>query len=122
MALARQVMGAGFSAGQALAIGGGVGTGISAAGTTISDATDLGQAVNEVTTVASGAGVQLPSAAPGDEVWVYNSGANELKVYPHASTAGFNDLTVGTAYILATNTGAVHKMISATKWMVILSA
>jgi hypothetical protein len=122
MALARQVMGAGFSAGQALAIGGGVNATVSAAGTTITDATALGQAVNIVTTVASGAGVKLPSPAPGDEVWVYNSGANQLLVYPDVSTSKFNDLTAGASYILATNTGALHKCVSATQWIVLLSA
>jgi hypothetical protein len=122
MAIARQVMGAGFSAGQALAIGGGVASAVSAAGTTITDATDLGQAVNVVTTVAADSGVQLPAAAPGDEVWVYNSGANALKVYPDASTSKFNDLTAGAAYLLATNTGALHKCVSATQWVVLMSA
>lgn len=59
-------------------------TGISAAGTTQTDATDLSadNDVHYVGTVASGTGVQLPNAGAGAKLTVINDGANPLNVYP----------------------------------------
>ena len=53
MATAADVMKGGTSAGQALAINGQVHPSITAAGTTISDATDLAASINIITTAAA---------------------------------------------------------------------
>lgn len=121
-ALARDISRGGTSAGQAQAINGAVGTGISAAGTIITDATDLNATVNVVSTVASGSGVQLYSMQIGDEMEVYNAGANALKVYPDQSTVGINQLTVGVAMTLQINTGCKFRKVSSTQIIGFLSA
>jgi hypothetical protein len=73
-------------------------TGISAAGTVQGDATAITSLVNEVSTVASGAGVILPAVSSfvGMTIWVTNTGANSLNVYP-ASGEGFAGLSTNTA-------------------------
>lgn len=57
-------------------------TGISAAGTTQGTATPLSAMINNVTTVSSGTGVNLPTSAAGLSIVVQNNGANGLLVYP----------------------------------------
>ena len=122
-ALVNDMMTGGTSAGQATAINGLVNTGISAAGTTIGTATDLTRSMNYVSTVASGAGVQLPSTMQiGDEVEVYNAGANTLTIYPDQTTVGFNQLSVGTGVSLPINTAMRFKKYTATRIIAFLSA
>jgi len=66
MALARNIMRGGYSAGQAKAVNGAIATGLTAAGTVISDALDLTADTNVIGTCASGAGVQVFVAELGD--------------------------------------------------------
>jgi hypothetical protein len=122
MALALDIMKGGFSAGAADAINGQIKASISAAGTTISDATALTASTNLLSTVASGAGVLLPNGEIGDSVEIYNGGANTCKVYPPTSLQAINQLSVGTAVSLATVTAATFRKVSTTQWIVFLSA
>lgn len=121
MALAKQMMGGGLSAGQAKAINGSTATALTAAGTT----QGTGYAINAGTvvfsTVASGAGATLPSAEIGDEVYVYNGGANALLVYPDTSSQ-INQVAVNSSVSLATNTAMFFKRITSTRWIAMLSA
>lgn len=55
---------------------------VSAAGTTQATATPMTGALNTVSTVAAGTGVNLPASAAGLLVTVTNAGANPLLVYP----------------------------------------
>ena len=122
---AAQLMGAGFSAGQASALVGPVPTtGVSAAGTTLATATALAAVTNLVSTVASGSGVKLPTAATvNDWCFVYNDGgANSLLVYPDASTSKINQLAVGTGITLAPNTACIFVKVTSTRWIANLSA
>jgi len=123
-ALANQVMGGGFSAGQVVALGGTVKSGISAAGSTRATATALTTSINLVGTSASLAGVSLPAVSiPGDEVWVYNDNTgNTLVVYPDSGTIQINGLTAGTGVNLPNNTAIELLKISATRWIAVLSA
>ena len=59
-----------------------VGTGISAAGSTQGTATAITKEMNVVSTVASGAGVVLPTAVAGMVLTITNTSANALLVYP----------------------------------------
>lgn len=122
MALARNIMRGGYSAGMAKAVNGAIATGLTAAGTTISDALDLNADTNVISTCASGAGVQVPACEVGDSVEIYNGGANACKVYPDSSTVQFNALGAGNAFQLATNTSCYCRRVSATAWIVNLSA
>lgn len=122
MGLARQIMGGGFSAGQAKALAGSVASAVSAAGTVITDATDLTASINIVTTWAAGAGVQLPSMDVGDEVEVLNVGAGAGYVYPESATVQINGLPVGTGFVLSTSTGVKVRKVTTTRCIGYLSA
>jgi hypothetical protein len=122
MATAIDIMKGGFSAGSAKAINGQVQATITAAGTVITDATDLTASINVVTTAAASTGVQLQSCEIGDEVEILNLGANSVKVYPDSSSATINQLSAGAAFTLATNTACKARKFTATKWMAWLSA
>ena len=56
---------------------------VSAAGTTQGTATAISKEMNVVSTVASGAGVLLPTAVAGMVITIINTSANALLVYPH---------------------------------------
>lgn len=122
MGLARNVMGGGFSAGQAKAINGAIATGLTAAGTVITDALDLTADVNAIGTCAAGAGVQLPSCEVGDSLIIYNGGANTCKVYPDTTSVQINQIGAGTAMNLATNTACIYFRLTTTRWIANLSA
>ena len=123
MPLSTNIMRGGTSAGQAKAINNGaIASAVSAAGTTITDATDLLADINFVSTVASGAGVQLSHGEAGDSQIVYNAGANALKVYPSNSSASINTLSAGVAHNLPINTMCTYYKVSSTQWIANLSA
>lgn len=121
-ALARDITGAGTSAMSAQGINGRVATGLTAAGTSISDALDLDATVNVIATVAASSGVQLYSMIVGDEMEVYNAGANALKVYPDSASVSINQLAAGLAMSLSPNTGCKYRKVSATQIVAYLSA
>lgn len=120
--LGHKVMGAGIQGLAVAALCQDTGTSISAAGTSQGTATELTATDNEVTTVASGAGVVLASKlAAGDEQTVFNAGANALKVYP---PSGFRirPLAANAAMTLPVNTACLFKCVSSTIIYGILSA
>lgn len=124
MALALEMMRGGISAGGAKAINGagGIQASVSAAGTTISDATPLVSSTNLVGTVAAGSGVGLPNSEIGDEVIVYNNQVTEnLLVYP-PSSATINQLSASTGMLLPPYTACKFKKLSATVWVAWKSA
>lgn len=122
MALATEMMGGGASAGLAKAINGTVAPTVSAAGTTIADATQLKAGHNIVTTVAASSGVLLPNGEIADEVFVYNGTAtNDLAVYPATSSQTINQLSAGIAVLLPPYTGAFFRRATSTAWTGFLS-
>lgn len=122
MALAKDIMLGGTSAGQAKAINGQVNSAVSAAGTNLATATQLSQTVNFLSTVGSGAGVKLFNGDIGDDILVYNGGANTATVYPHSSSGIINQLSAGTGVSLAQYTTAYFRRVTSTRWIVMLSA
>ena len=121
MPLSARLVGAGFSAGQAKGFAGGVAGTVSAAGTTQGTATALTASKNLVTTVAASSGVSVPLAEIGDDILIYNDGANTLTVYPPTSGKINNAATNG-GVSLATETCIVLTRMSSTQWVGILSA
>ena len=120
-----QLMGAGFSAGQASAlVGPAPTTGISAAGTTLGTATSLSAVTNLVSTAASLSGVKLPTAAvTNDFTIVFNDNTgNSFFVYPDAATSRINQMAVGIGVLLANNTSMILIKVSSTRWVANLSA
>lgn len=92
---------------------------ISAAGSTISDATQLSKTTSYVSTVTAGQGVKLLDGNIGCERVVTHVGASNLKVYPPNNSQNFATLGGGAAITLV-NPGAyaslAFRKISATKW------
>ena len=95
---------------------------VASTGSTNADALQLSAVVNQVSTAASGTGVILPPLEPGASVFVMNSGANALLVYPGtgfqinaltATTQGFSVASGGRAQFIA---------FTSTRWGAILSA
>ncbi len=122
MALAKQMMGGGISAGMAKAMNGTVSTAMSGAGSSQSDATEINAAFNVFTTVAASTGAVLPSCDIGDSVWVFNNtGTNALTVYPDSSST-INQLSANTGVLIAPYNGAIFSRVSTTGWIANLSA
>lgn len=98
-----------------------------AAGGGQANATQLNSAFNRVTTVATAAdSVKLPVCAaqnapngsavgPGGQVWVMNTSANSLNVFPATGDA-INALAANTAIAIATVTGKVFTCAVAGTW------
>lgn len=90
----------------------GAGTGIvpavspplAATGSTIADALQLTADWNNVQTVGAGTGVAIASALnlqPGNDIWVFNGGVNNLDVYPPDAVTIIDALAAGDAFVLA---------------------
>jgi hypothetical protein len=88
---------------------------VSAAGTIQSNATVLTTEFNRVSTVASGAGVVLPSATAGMAIVIVNTSANSLLVYP-ATGAAINSLATNASYSHVTLATLQYIAISSTQW------
>lgn len=120
MALSKDVMGGGFSAGQARALGGNYAS-IAATGSTIADAALL-TASNCVVTAADGTkGVQL-SGNIGDSVTVFNNSGSTLKVWPGSSSEaiavpGTGLGSAAAAYDHTTYAVVTYTKITATQWL-----
>ncbi len=122
MALALDIVKGGFSPQSAKAINGQVQSSITAAGTSISDATDLTASINVVTTAAASSGVQLPHCEIGDEVEILNLGANAVTVYPDTTSNRINALAAAAGFLLAANTAVKLRKYTTTRWIGYLSA
>lgn len=122
MAILSRLMGSGTPAGQATAIVGDTVTGLTAAGSSNTDALQLNATNNRVTTTASGTGVRLPPLEVGSMVTVMNSGANALLVYPGTGNQ-INALTATTAgFSVAAGGRAAFIAYAPTVWGAVLSA
>lgn len=126
MALATELVNAGFSPGQAAGIGGQTNAGVTAAGSTIADATPIKSSMAIVAGANGTTGVIL-TGQNGDEVWIFNNTSSTLKVYPDSSTsaisvAGTGLGTPGAAFSHLTFKSAIYKRISSTQWFVNVTA
>lgn len=92
-------------------------TGITAAGTIISDATALTKVINNITTVAANTGVKLWAAKVGSTLVVKNSGASTLKVWPEAAGSSIDGNGAGNSVTLAVQAVGVFYRISSTAWV-----
>jgi hypothetical protein len=76
--------------------------------------------MNEVTTVAAGTGVALPSGATGAHCIVRNGGANPLLTYPkNGDSAAINSQAANSAITIQTNTTAYFESTKLTQWYTI---
>jgi hypothetical protein len=94
-------------------------TGISAAGTTQGTATALGNTINIVSTVTSGANsVILPVAVSGLVIYITNTTSDTLNVFP-ASNASIGFGSANAAYVQAANSTINYIAASTTQWYII---
>ncbi len=121
MATAVDIMGGGFSAGQAKAIGGQSSDTFSAAGTTQGTAAAIKSSITIITTCSNNAGVIMPNSSHKDSFWIYNGTANTCIVYPPTS-AQFNDVAVNSGITLASHTVIIVIKVTNTRWLANLSA
>jgi hypothetical protein len=90
MAIPSRVLGSGVNSLSTVSICGDGNASVSAAGTSAGNATAITFVYNNITTVASGAGVKLPPTEMGELIWITNSGANALTVYPYEAASTIN--------------------------------
>ena len=123
MGLAKNIMGAGFSAQQAANTDwASTKTAISAAGSTQATATALTADINLVGTASSLQGVQLYNGVVNDSMIVYNDNTGvTIMVYPPTGGA-FNQLATNSGVQLANNQMAEFFKVTSTRWIVQLSA
>lgn len=119
MALSKDIMGGGFSAGQAKALGGNYAA-ITAAGSAQGDATTL-SASNCVVAGADATKGVILNGDVGDSVWVFNNSGSTLKVYPNSGAAiavpGTGLGSANASYAHTTYAVVVYKKITSTQWL-----
>lgn len=103
MALQQRIVTGGTSGTAAAALAGTVANTLTATGTTQATALALPADVNRFTTVGANSGTILPAMNPGDQVEIFNGGANALSVYPPVGGA-INAVAANSAYSVATAT------------------
>lgn len=74
-------------------------------GTTQATALQLSADVENVTGASNTGGLLPQSADPSDNVFIYNSGVNTVKIYPATATGTINGGSAGAAFSLTTLTG-----------------
>lgn len=90
-------------------------TGITAAGTTITDATQLSSFINIVSTTAASTGVKLNSSWPVGQIGlVQNNGANALNLFPPTASLTINGGSAGAAVTIAAAAGNLIIRLSST--------
>lgn len=125
MGLSKDVMGGGFSAGQAAALNGNY-VSIAATGSTITDAAPITASMVVITAADGTKGVKLVGNV-GDSMFVANSSASTLKVYPGSASEsiwvpGTSAGTGGTAYSQTLWAVCEYIKVTSTQWLVQKSA
>lgn len=124
MAYAKELPSAGFSAGQASAIGGQY-VAVTATGSTQADAATLTASMSIVAGADGTKGVIL-SGQVGDEVTIFNNAGSTLKVYPETGAAiAVNGTGLGSAnaaFSHLTYKAAKYNKLTSTQWVVVVSA
>lgn len=93
MTIPSRVLGAGAAQLMTVAICGDGVDGLTATGSTRSDALQLTYVYNSVDTAAAGTGVLLPPTQMGATIYIANSGASTIKVYPYEAATTVNQTT-----------------------------
>jgi len=93
MTIPSRVLGAGASSLMTVAICGDGVDGLTAVGSTRANALQLTKIYNSIDTAASGTGVLLPPTQMGETIFIANSGAQTVKVYPYESATTINQTT-----------------------------
>ena len=113
MAIPSRVLGSGINSLSTVSICGDGNGAVTAAGTSAGNATEVTYVYNNVTTVASGAGVKLPPTEMGETIIIRNGGANKLTVYPYEATSTINSAGSG---LINPGCSALFFAVSNTVW------
>ena len=113
MSIPSRVLGSGISQLSTISICGDGKDAITATGSAATDALQLVAVLNNVSTTASGTGVKLPPTEMGNLIFVTNSGANTLKVYPYNTSSTINETTSAS---VAANYTSIYYAVTNTKW------
>lgn len=123
MAIIARLMGSGLSALAANNITGDQSGALTAAGTTKATALALSAQSNYISICSSGKGVSLPPMNSGDDVDVWNNGANSCLVYTTAGVSDtINNLSANGGYTLSVQKGANFTKVTSSVVMVNKSA
>lgn len=99
------------------------GGGLTATGSSITDAFKIGGSFAGFTTVPASSGAQLPVADPGDAVFVSNLSASQaVLIYPDAALNTIQGGSAGAGFSVAANKSAIFKKVTPTAWGANLSA
>jgi hypothetical protein len=126
MAWATEIMGGGFSPGQATALGGSTNSAVASAGTTQGTATLIGSSFAVVTGADGNKGVILPALNPGDEGLLFNSSTSTLKLYPPTGAAiavpGTGLGSANASFAVTANKYVQYNCFSSTQFFVMVTA
>jgi len=113
-----RIQGSGQSGGSAQVIAGTVSAGLTATGSSATDALQLSNSWNAVSTTAASTGVKLPTAEAGAQMLVANDGASTLTVYPQTGTT----IDGAASVTIATTKRRFFVGTSPTSWVSLLGA
>lgn len=113
MTIPSRVLGAGAAQLMTVSICGDGSASLTASGTTSTDAFQIVKVYNNFSTVASGTGAKLPPTEEGEVIYVTNSGANALNIYPYEATTTIDG---GVPAIVNVGCSAIFFATTRTSW------
>ena len=93
MTIPSRVLASGVNSMSTVAVCGDGGFGLTATGTTASDAYQIKRIYNEFTTVSTATGAKLPQTEEGASILISNAGANNMELYPYDTNSTINGAT-----------------------------
>jgi hypothetical protein len=93
MSIPSRVLGSGVSQLSTVSICGDGVDDIVAAGTSAGDATQITHVFNSIDTAPLNSGVKLPPTEMGEIIFITNSGADSIKIYPYEAATVINQTT-----------------------------
>lgn len=125
MAMSKEIVGGGFSPGQANALGGQY-VSLTAAGSSQATCTPVTASMVLVGSADGTKGLTLPAAQPGDEIWIFNNSGSTCPVYPPVGSAiavvGTGVGTANSAFSQLTYKLTLYKYFTTTQIMALTSA
>lgn len=100
-----------------------VAVGLTAAGTDLATAFQMTAFTNVFATVGASSGAKLPPDTPiGETILYQNNGSSIMNLFPPSSTGTINGGTGGAAVTVAVGAGGSATRLSATDWLVTVTA
>ncbi len=119
MPIPSRVLAAGSSPLSASVICGDGNAAVTAAGTTITDATQISTVFSNVSSAPASSGVKLPPTEEGAFLCIFNTDSDTINVFPNTTGSTINGTTSVT---IAQNKARIFFATSATTWFSLLGA